>query len=71
MRILPFVLVIITISVLSSCERCITCEVENEGFKVESTFCASGIGSKKELDDWEKSMKKENENVACTRTSGF
>ena len=67
MRILFLIFGLIALSGLSSCKRCITCEVENEGYKVESTFCASGIGSKKELDDWEKSLKEESENVTCTR----
>lgn len=51
----------------TSCKRCITCEYEVNDIKLESSLCASGVGAKKELDDFEKSIKETGENVKCKR----
>jgi len=59
---------IILLTSSSSCKRCITCEYEVNDIKIESSFCASGVGAKKELDDFEKSLKEVGgENVKCKR----
>jgi uncharacterized lipoprotein YehR (DUF1307 family) len=52
---------------LSSCKKCLTCEYESGGIEFETTMCYSGLGSKEELDKWEKSLKESYDNVKCSK----